>query len=225
MDIRALAVTRDRPSGRSRGTAAARATLYALEPTSTPRAAGNSQMESPLIDDASAHTKKARAAIVTAIAQRRPWLKRSSTGPISGATTANGSNVSPRNSETCPRASPVGIWKNSVPASEIATAASAAAFRAPSSISRARPLESAPSAAAARRAERNAKRLNRPVPRATDASPRPVPFTPEVMESMAVLRSDPSGKLMTPVCTSTVRQGVQAGPFAVPARDRSSWAP
>ena len=72
-------------------------------------------------DDASTQHRKARAAIVAPIAQRRPWLKRSRNGPISGATIANGSIVSPRNSATCPRASPVGTWKNSVPASEIAT--------------------------------------------------------------------------------------------------------
>ncbi len=68
--------------------------------------------------------------------------------------TANGSMVRARKSETWPRASPVGTWKNRVPASEIATAASAAALSAPSSIRRASPLLSAPSAAAARRAVR-----------------------------------------------------------------------
>jgi hypothetical protein len=164
-----------------------------LEPTRTPSAAGNSHSESLSTDPASAQTRKARAAIVAAIAHRRPWLNRSSTGPINGATIAKGSRVRPRNSEIWPRASPVGIWKNSVPASEIATAASAAAFRAPSSMRRFSPLVSAPSAAAARRADRNANRLNRPVPRATDARPRPVTFAPVAMESMAVRRSESSG--------------------------------
>ncbi len=88
------------------------------------------------------------------IDQRRPLPNRSSIGPISGATTANGSIVNPRNNDTWPRASPAGTWKKSVPASEIATAASAAALSAPSSIRRARPLLSAPSAPAARRAVR-----------------------------------------------------------------------
>src|SRR5262245_37354510 len=147
--------------------------------------------------------------MVAAIAHRRPWLNRSSSGPINGATTANGRRVRARNSETWPRASPVGIWKNSVPASEIATAASAAASRAPSSISRFSPLVSAPSAAAARRAERKANRLKRPVPRATEARPRPVTFAPDAMESMAVRRSESPGMLMSPSCMvrPTLRQG------------------
>ena len=41
-EIRALALTRVKPRGSSRGTAAARVTPYALEATSTPSAAGNS---------------------------------------------------------------------------------------------------------------------------------------------------------------------------------------
>ena len=90
--------------------------------------------------------------MVAPTAHRRPWLKRSRNGPISGATIANGSMVRPRNSATCPRASPVGTWKNSVPASEIATAASPAALKACSSISRDSPESPAPSARAARRA-------------------------------------------------------------------------
>ena len=86
------------------------------------------------------------------IAQRRPWLNRSRNGPISGATIANGSIVSPRKSATWPRASPVGTWKNSVPASEIATAASPAVLNACISISRDSPESPAPSARVARRA-------------------------------------------------------------------------
>ena len=78
---------------------------------------------------ASAHTRNARRAIVAPIAQRRPWEKRSRNGPISGATIANGSIVSPRNSATWPRASPEGTWKNRLPASEIATAASPAVLK------------------------------------------------------------------------------------------------
>ena len=60
--------------------------------------------------------------------------------------------VSPRKSATCPRASPVGTWKNSVPAREIATAASPAALKACSSMSRDSPESPAPSARVARRA-------------------------------------------------------------------------
>src|SRR5262249_34333746 len=73
-------------------------------------------------------------------------------------------------------------------------------FSAPSSISRFSPLVSAPSAAAARRAERKANRLKRPVPRATEARPRPVTFAPDAMESMAVRRSESPGMLMSPSC-------------------------
>ena len=90
--------------------------------------------------------------MVAPTAHRRPWLKRSRNGPISGATIANGSIVRPRNRATWPRASPVGTWKNRVPASEIATAASPAALKAWSSISRDSPESPAPSARAARRA-------------------------------------------------------------------------
>ncbi len=93
--------------------------------------------------------------MVAPIAQRRPWLKRSRNGPISGATIANGSIVRPRNSATCPRAWSVGTWKKSVPAREIATAASPAPLNACSSISRDRPLCPAPSACVARRAWRS----------------------------------------------------------------------
>ena len=76
------------------------------------------------MEEASAQQRKARTAIVAPIAQRRPCANRSRNGPISGATIANGSIVSPRNSATWSRASPDGTWKNRLPASEIATAAS-----------------------------------------------------------------------------------------------------
>lgn len=55
---------------------------------------------------------------------------------MSGATTANGSIVIPRNNAIWLRASPLGTWKNKVPASEIASAASPAALNAWSSSSR-----------------------------------------------------------------------------------------
>ncbi len=127
-------------------------TPYALDATSVPSAAGNIQRDSVATDVARLQARNARSAIVAPIAQRRPWLKRSRNGPISGATIANGSIVSPRKSATWPRASPVGTWKNSVPASEIATAASPAVLKACISISRDRPESPAPSALAARRA-------------------------------------------------------------------------
>ncbi len=103
---------------------------------------------------ASTQHKNPLSAMVAPTAQRRPWLNRSRNGPISGATIAKGSIVSPRNIATWPRACSVGTWKNSVPASEIATAASPAALKACSSISRERPLWPAPSAWLARRAWR-----------------------------------------------------------------------
>ena len=139
-------------SGSRRGTAAARATPYALDAISTPSAAGNNQVESVTTAVASTQQRNARIAIVLPIAQRRPWLNRSRNGPISGATIANGSIVRPRNSATWPRASPVGTWKKRVPAREIATAASPAVLNVCISISRASPDSPAPSAREARRA-------------------------------------------------------------------------
>ena len=114
---------------------AARATPYALEETSTPSAVGNIAIDCEATASAISQHRNARTAIVVPIAQRRPWLNRSRNGPSSGATIANGSIVSPRKSATWPRASP-GWAKNSVPAREIATAASPAALKACSSIRR-----------------------------------------------------------------------------------------
>ena len=147
-----MALTRVRSGGSSRGTAAARVTPYALEATRHPSAAGNNHPDSVTTAVARTQHRKQRIAMVAPTAHRRPWLKRSRNGPIRGATIANGSMVRPRKSATCPRASPVGTWKNRVPASEIATAASPAALKACSSISRDSPESPAPSARAARRA-------------------------------------------------------------------------
>jgi hypothetical protein len=129
-------------------------TPYALEATSTPSAAGNSATESVTTAVPSTQHRKPRSAIVEPIAQRRPRRNRSRNGPIRGATIANGSMVSARNRATCPRASPVGTWKNNVPARATATAESPAALTACSSSSRARPDSPAPSAWLARRASR-----------------------------------------------------------------------
>ena len=134
-EIRLLALTRVSPSGCSRGTVAARATPYALEETRTPRAVGNIASDCVATASAISQHRNARSAMVPPIAHRRPWLNRSRNGPSRGATIANGSIVSPRKSAIWPRASP-GWAKNSVPASEIATAASPAALNACSSISR-----------------------------------------------------------------------------------------
>ena len=114
---------------------AARATPYALDETRTPSAVGNIAIDWVATASAISQHRNARRAIVDPIAHRRPWLKRSRNGPSSGATTANGSMVRPRKRATWPRASP-GWAKNRVPASEIATAASPAALKACSSISR-----------------------------------------------------------------------------------------
>ena len=138
-EVRAFALTSGRLAGARRGTAAARVTPYALDATSTPRAAGNNHVESVITAVARTQQRNPRSAIVAPMAQRRPWLKRSRNGPISGATIANGSIVRPRKRATWSRASPVGTWKKRVPASEIATAVSPAALKACSSISRARP--------------------------------------------------------------------------------------
>jgi hypothetical protein len=105
-------------------------TPYALDATSTPSAAGKRATESLRTASARTQQRNALSAMVPPIAQRRPWLNRSRKGPTSGATIANGSIVSARNCATWSRASPVGTWKNSVPAREIATAASPAALKA-----------------------------------------------------------------------------------------------
>ncbi len=151
-DSRALALTSVKPCGTRRGTAAARVTPYAFDATSTPSAAGKSTVDPETTAEASTQQRNARRAMVAPIAHRRPWLNRSRNGPISGATMANGSIVRPRKSATWPRASPVGTWKKSVPASEIATAASPAVLKVCISISRKSPESPAPSARVARRA-------------------------------------------------------------------------
>ena len=155
-EMRAFAFTSVKLSGISRGMAAARVTPYALDATRTPRAAGNSAVEPVTTAEASTQHRNARSAIVAPMAQRRPWLNRSRNGPISGATIANGSIVSPRKRATWSRASPVGTWKKRVPASEIATAASPAVLNACISIRRDSPEAPAPPARAARRAEATA---------------------------------------------------------------------
>ena len=175
-EIRELALTRLSSAGSSRGTAAARVTPYALDATRHAERRGEQRRPTRRRRRRRApSTGTPRIAIVAPIAQRRPWLNRSRNGPISGATTANGSIVSPRNSATCPRAWSVGTWKNSVPASEIATAASPAALNACSSISRDSPLSPAPSAWVARRACRTVNPAARPVAAPARRAPRRSP--------------------------------------------------
>ena len=110
--------------GSSRGTAAARATAYDRLATRQPRAAGNSHGLSSTTAVASTQARNARVASVVPSAQRRPCRNRSSSGPMSGASSTNGAMVSTRNRATRPRASSVGS-ANTVPASETVRAASA----------------------------------------------------------------------------------------------------
>jgi hypothetical protein len=177
-ETRPLALTRVKSRGSRRGTAAARVTPYALDETSTPSAAAKTSAEPLVIDDASAQQRKARTAIVAPIAQRRPCANRSRNGPIRGATIANGSIVRPRNRATWSRASPDGTWKNRLPASEIATAASPAVLKTCSWIRRCRPDSPAPSASDARFAWTIVNRLARAVPLPRERSPRAVTFVP-----------------------------------------------
>ena len=172
-EIRLLALTRVRSSGISRGTVAARATPYALEQTRQPSTAGYNSKEPEATASAATRQHRPRTAKVPPIAQRRPCENRSRNGPISGATTENGSMVSVRNSATGPRALP-GSAKKMVPASEIATAASPAALNAWSSISRASPEPPAPWAWEARRARRSVDEAARLLARPVAATPRRV---------------------------------------------------
>ena len=107
-EIRALALTRVRPLGQQPG--------YGGRPGDAVRLGRDQDTERRREQPASSrrrrrpastqHEERRGCAIVAPIAQRRPWLNRSRNGPISGATIANGSIVSPRNSATWPRASP-----------------------------------------------------------------------------------------------------------------------
>ena len=144
IDTFEFALTSVVPGGSSRGTAAALAMVYAFDATRQPRAAGKSHPLALLIASASTQQRKARAARVVPMAQRRPWLKRSSNGPMSGAVRANGTIVNNRKNATCPRACAVCGLKNRVPASASVIAVSPAAWLACSSVSRARPLAPAP---------------------------------------------------------------------------------
>ncbi|AIA05294.1 hypothetical protein DC74_4822 [Streptomyces noursei] len=182
---RELAFTREIRGGRSRGTTALRTTPYAFDATSTPSAAGYSASPPSAtardIDSASS----ARASIAPAIAARRPCGTRSSSGPTTGASSANGAMVTSRYSATRPRASWVGTEKNTVEASAIVIIMSPAAFTACSSISCARPDSPAPCAWVARRSCRAAPRsgrcsarpIARPARRAFDPLVAPTPAT------------------------------------------------
>lgn len=94
---RAFAVTSVISSGRTRGVTAARSTPNAFDSTSTPNAAGRNVTWSPCGSAlAIAQHSSARITNVLAIAYRRTCRARSSAGPISGATSANGAIVTTR---------------------------------------------------------------------------------------------------------------------------------
>ena len=169
---REFAVTSEMSRGSSRGTAAARATAYDRLATRQPRAAGNSHGLSSTTAVASTQARNARVASVVPSAQRRPCRNRSSSGPMSGASSTNGAMVSTRNRATRPRASSVGSAKT-VPASETVSAASPATLTACSSVSRARPVSAAPSASAKRRNRRPTAAPPRPTSRTPARPPRP----------------------------------------------------
>ncbi len=114
----------------------------------------------------------ARASIEVAIAARRPCGSRSSSGPMTGASSANGAMVISRYSATRPRASPVGTEKKMVEASATVISMSPNEFSACSSISFARPDSPAPSAEVARRIRRPVPCTTRPVRRPTAEAPR-----------------------------------------------------
>ncbi len=91
---RAFADTRPTPVGRTRGTAAARATPYALDRTRTARARGYSPREA--VAPAITQVSSPRPPVVSARTVRRPCGKRSSSGPATGTSSENGSIVSTR---------------------------------------------------------------------------------------------------------------------------------
>ena len=120
-----FASTRSRSSRTSPGTTALLATWYVLPATNAPNASGNSSSESRWRTISSAKT--ARAMPAPMIIPRRPPRLRSTSGPISGPTTANGAIVTSRYSATLGRAAAGSRLKNSDPASAIAINASPAA--------------------------------------------------------------------------------------------------
>ena len=105
-EMRALTLTRVRPRGAAGAPRPPASRRTPWTPRGSPARRGRATVDSVTTALASTQHRNARIAIVAPIAQRRPWLNRSRNGPISGATIANGSIVSPRNSATWPRAWP-----------------------------------------------------------------------------------------------------------------------
>ncbi len=193
---RELALTSEICGGSSRGTTALRTTPYALEATSTPSATGYSW--SPPVATASAivSASSARASIAPAIAARRPCGTRSSSGPTTGASSANGAMVTARYSATRPRAWSVGTEKNTVEASAIVIIMSPAEFTACSSISLLSPDSPAPCACVTRcrprpaavNGTRSARPATRPARRARSPSYRAAATWPYCPNSPGRLR-------------------------------------
>ena len=119
---RELAVTRAASSWTIAGTSALFATWWPLARTSTPKASGKSSR--PLTLPAMRTQSPARPKHPKLMSVRRPLRLRSRSGPITGATSANGATVSSRYSRTFGRAAPGEMLKNSVPASATVTHAS-----------------------------------------------------------------------------------------------------
>ena len=214
--------------GSRRGTAAARATAYDRLATRQPRAAGNSHGLSSTTAVASTQARNARVASVVPSAQRRPCRNRSSSGPMSGASSTNGAMVSTRNRATRPRASSVGSAKT-VPASETVSAASPATLTACSSVSRARPVSAAPSASAKLRNRRPAAAPPRPTRRAPARPPRPTPRPTSATRRRAVPRRRLLGSLVgghDPSILPRTGQDSREGPrWVCPARCLTAGQP
>src|SRR5207302_3203283 len=102
------------------GTSALLVMVYAFDSTSRPNASGYSQIGlSRWRAIEKQMNVRPSALMITSV--RRPARLRSSIGPRTGATTANGAIVSTRYSAILPRAAPGLIEKNSDPASAIVT--------------------------------------------------------------------------------------------------------
>ncbi len=150
-DDRAFAVTRVISAGSSRGAIALRVTPKAFCSTRTPNAAGSRLAESWCCTaTAMPQQSRPRASRLPARMNRRPCCTLSSIGPISGASTANGAMVITSASATRPRAWSTEALKNKVPASAMATNASARLLAAVSSMSLLSPVREAPDAPVSR---------------------------------------------------------------------------
>src|SRR5215471_3873496 len=146
---------------------------------------------------------------------RRPCWSRSSRGPMSGASTANGAMVTSRAIATWLRAWLTEALKNKVPASATATKASPTLLAAVSSIRLASPVRLAPEAPVIRW-------TTRPAPRLAEAPTLALDWAADVSLRVARLAlSRPSAHPMVPVfCAFAPATNRQAG--RAPAERRSA---